>query len=96
MAIMDLMTTNHAEKVEISEIIDGPRSAQLGSPGGLGFPDRRSRWAATALAVLIGAAAVATAVVLAVSVAIIGLILFAAGLVLRLVMAIRGTNGEEQ
>lgn len=90
------MTTHHAEKVEISEIIDGPRSAPLGSPSVLAFPDRRTRWAATAVAVLIGAAAIATAVVLAVSVAIVGLIMFAVGLVLRLVMAIRGTHAGGQ
>ncbi len=87
------MTTNQAERVEISEIIDGPRSTPNGPrrvPVDLRYPDRRTRWTATAVGVLVAVAAVATAIVLAVSAAIVGLIIVVVGFVLRVVTSISG------
>ncbi len=91
---MVVMTTQHAQKVDSSEIeiIDLPRSIPLGAPEIVGLPDRRTRWAAAALAIVIGVAAIAVAVVFAVSALILGAIVFVVGLVIRLAMAISGTT----
>lgn len=86
------MTTQHAQKVDISEIeiIDGPRSIPLGRSEAVGLVNRRTRWAAATLTVVIGLAAIAVAAVFTVSALILGTILLAVGLLVRLAAAVSG------
>lgn len=88
---MDSMTTQYAQKVDISEIeiIDGPHATRLGRPETVGM-NRRTRWAAAALTVAISIAALAVAAVFAVSALILGAILLSVGLLVRLAAAISG------
>ncbi len=67
-------TAHRAQRVSAAEIeiVDEPRSIHLGQTEIIDLPDRRSRWAATMLALAIGIASIAIAVLNAVSALILG------------------------